>query len=62
MICWKDCYGDDKEIKFNCPKISPNCLNRFYAYDIKKFYTTINDEKQVIKNGFSPANGIKIDQ
>lgn len=59
MICWKDCYQDDKEIKFNCPKISPNCLNRFYAYDIKKFF---DGEKQVIKNGVSPANGIKIDQ
>ncbi len=57
-MCWKDCYGDDKEIKFNCPKISPNCLNRFYAYDIKKFF---DGEKQVSKNGVSPANGIKID-
>ena len=39
--------------------MTPNCLNKFYAYDINKVF---DGEKQVIKNGVSPANGIKIDQ
>ncbi len=39
--------------------MTPNCLNKFYAQDIKKFF---DGEKQVIKNEVSPANGIKIDQ